>query len=136
MPISGLGSVTGVAGTQYNFTKMTNAQLLMATSAMYADGSISQSDAAELSAKAQGVDTANPNDPQTVAETLSDPTQRNVLGLLQTQLNWVSAHPADTTSATQLSSIIQSLNAYQTDHSAGCSAVNKSSIGTTISTTA
>lgn len=115
MAISALGSA--VSSTQYDFTKMTNAQLLTATSALYANGSLSQSEAAQLSAKAQGVDNANPTDPQSVAQTLSDPAQRNVLGLLQTQYNWISAHPADTTSATQLSSLIQKLTEYQTGNS-------------------
>ena len=115
MAISALGSA--VSTTQYDFTKMTNAQLLTATSTLYANGRLSQNEAAQLSAKAQGVDNANPTDPRSVAQTLSDPTQRNVLGLLQTQYNWISAHPADTTSATQLSLLIQKLTEYQTGNS-------------------
>jgi hypothetical protein len=136
MSISGLGSAAGVSGLQYDFTKMTNAQLLKATSALYANGSLSQSEAAQLSAKAQGVDNANPTDPQSVALTLSDPTQRNVLGLLQTQYNWVSAHPADTTSAPQLSSLLQSLTEHQIGKAGGSSTASPSTIGGIISTTA
>ena len=137
MSISGLGSVTGVFGTQYNFANMTNAQLLTATSALYANGSLTQSQAAQLSAKAQGVDNANPAKPQSVGQILSDPTQRNVLGLLQTQYNWASAHPADSTgnsSAAQLSSLIQALTKYQIGNSAGSSTANQT--GGIISTTA
>ncbi len=139
MSISGLGSVTGVSGTQYNFTNMTNAQLLTATSALYASGSLTQSQAATLSAKAQGVDNANPTNPQSVGQILSDPTKRNVLGLLQTQYNWASAHPADSTgnmSATQLSSLLQSLAEHQTGQAAGSSTASPSTIGGIISTTA
>jgi hypothetical protein len=139
MSISGLGSVIGASGAQYDFTKMTNAQLLTAANALYANGSLTQSEAATLSAKAQGVDNANPTNPQSVGQILSDPTQRNVLGLLQMQYNWASAHPADNTgnsSATQISSLIQALNEYQNGNSAGSSTANQSTIGAIISTTA
>ena len=139
MTISGLGSATGVSGTQYNFTQMTNSQLLTATSSLYANGSLTQSEAATLSAKAQGVDNANPTNPQSVGQILSDPTQRNVLGLLQTQYNWASAHPAESTgnsSAAQLSSLIQSLTKYQIGNSACSSTANQSTTGGIISTTA
>jgi hypothetical protein len=123
MAISALGSAASSA--QYDFTKMTNAQLLTAASALYANGSLSQSEAAQLSAKAQGVDNANPTNSQSVAQTLSDPTKRDVLNLFQMQYDWISAHGADTTSTTQLSSLIQKLNEYQTG--------NLRSLGSTLS---
>lgn len=56
---SGTSPIQSSDGT-YDFTHMTNAQLLTAAGALSANGSLSQSEAAQLSAKAQGVDDANP----------------------------------------------------------------------------
>jgi hypothetical protein len=54
---SGLGSVTGVSGTKYDFTNMTNAQAYAAANQLYSAGQITVGEQAQIQIMAQGGDT-------------------------------------------------------------------------------
>jgi hypothetical protein len=86
MSIAGLGGLSSL-GDQYNFTSMTNAQLLSAAHSLGAEGKISSLDEAQLVATASGADsTPISGEPESVANVLQDPTKRNFVGDYQMQL--------------------------------------------------
>ncbi len=84
MSIAGVGSASGSVGTQYDFTKMTNSDLLDAAHQLGSEGKISLQDEAQLVGIASGVDNASPdgNSP-TVSDYLSSSTQTNFLDYLR-----------------------------------------------------
>jgi hypothetical protein len=84
MGTAGIGSALSSADTQYNFTSMTNKQLINATSSLLGAGKISASDADELSQIAQGVDSVPiSGSSPSVSQTLSDSSQHNFIAQLQ-----------------------------------------------------
>ena len=70
MAISGLGSVAGVSGTQYDFTNMTNSQADAAAQTLFSEGKISGQSENRLCMLASGANMLAIN-PTTGA---SDPT--------------------------------------------------------------
>jgi hypothetical protein len=93
MSIAGLGSVLGAVGTDYNFTKMTNKQFLSAVNSLASDGKISQTDAAQLGAIAEGVDSVpiSGSSPST-QQVLSDTSSHDFLSEVQNTNNWVDSN--------------------------------------------
>jgi hypothetical protein len=84
MSISGLGSVTGVSGTQYDFTNMTNAQAYSAANQLGNAGKITVGEQAMLMQMAQdgGSLTACPPGPKAatyIADNMSSTTPQNYL---------------------------------------------------------
>ena len=84
MGVAGIGSSLGTVGAKYDFTKMTNQQMLDASKELFGEGKITADQAVELTLTASGGNSLSikGNNP-TVAQSLSDPTQRNRLGLLR-----------------------------------------------------
>ena len=54
MGVAGIGGALGSAGTQYDFTKMTNPQLYNAASTLESEGKISHFDAGALMGMGSG----------------------------------------------------------------------------------
>jgi hypothetical protein len=114
MGIAGIGSTLGSVGTQYDFTKLTNSQLLAAAQKLGSEGKISAQDVAQLSFVAQGVDSTPIDRSQvvSVAQTLADPTQKNWIAYFQESSNW--QHSAGgTVGVATTDSILKDLQTYQ-----------------------
>ena len=78
--------IGSLSGSQYDFTKMTDAELLSASRSLRSEGKISVSAEAELMGIASGVDTYDPNSHgNSVAQSLADATEKNFLGYLRQQ---------------------------------------------------
>lgn len=84
MGVAGIGSALSSLGSQYDFTKMTNQQLFDAANQLGSEGKISQTEAANLSWIAQGVDSVPISGPShSVQQILAEPTQHNFIKELQ-----------------------------------------------------
>ena len=112
MDVSGIGNSLNSAGTQYDFTKMTNQQFLTAVQDLGSEGKISQSDAAQLSFIAQGVDSVPINGPSpSVQSILADPTQHNFISELQG--DDYGANTPGAVGGAMYNSMLNDLKAYQ-----------------------
>ncbi len=114
MSIAGLGSLASL-GSQYDFTSMSNSQLLDAAHNLASQGEISTSDESQLVAIASGVDSCSVSGTNpSVNEVLQDPTQKNFIDQLNEQLAWDQSN--NSTSAASLDkTLLADLNHYQTD---------------------
>ena len=88
MALTGIGG--GRAGLQYDFTKLTNQQILDTSKELLGEGKINNDEAVELALYASGGDYVpiDGNSPS-VASVLNDRTQRNLLGILS---EWSAAN--------------------------------------------
>jgi hypothetical protein len=112
MGIAGIGSALSAVDTQYNFTSMTNQQLLDASNTLFSEGKISESDADQLSQIAQGVDSVPISGPsQSVSQTLSDSTQHDFIAQLQG--DDYSANLAGSVGGDLYNSTLAALQSYQ-----------------------
>lgn len=83
MGVAGIGNSLGTVGAQYDFTKMTNQQMLDASEELFGEGKITADQAVQLTLTASGGNSLSiKGDNPTVAQSLSDPAQRNLFGLL------------------------------------------------------
>jgi hypothetical protein len=84
MSAAGVGSVSGATGSGYDFTNMTNKQFLSAVKFLEADGKISQTDADQLGAIAEGVDSVPISGPSpSVQQILNDTSSHDFISELQ-----------------------------------------------------
>ena len=91
MTITGLGSVTGVSGTKYDFTNMTNAEASAAAGKLGDEGKITVGEQAQLQIMAQGGGSMScTNDPAKAAtyfsDNMSSTTPQNYLTDVSNQL--------------------------------------------------
>jgi hypothetical protein len=91
-------NITSGLGNQYDFTKMTSAELRSAAKSLQSEGKISIKAEAELIGVASGVDVAPTNrsnvaGEDSVAKSLADPTQKNFLSYLEQAYQWQSSQP-------------------------------------------
>jgi hypothetical protein len=114
MGIAGLGTSLGSIAMQYDFTKMTNRQLFNAAQALGSEGKISQTDASQLSAIAQGVDSTPVDRSQvvSVAQILNDPTQHDFVTHLEDTSASMHSTPGSVGTA-MVDSMLKDLQAYQ-----------------------
>jgi hypothetical protein len=93
---------------------MTNRQLYNAVETLGTEGKISQTDASQLSAIAQGVDSTPIDRSQvvSVAQTLNDPTQPNFIADLEDQSVSMHSTPGSVGTA-MVDSMLKDLQAYQ-----------------------
>jgi hypothetical protein len=110
MGVAGIGSALS---TQFDFTKMTNNELLSAAHQMGDEGGISSGDEIQLVGIASGVDSCPINGiASSVSDTLKDPTQHNFIDILNQDL--ISATREGMTKAADLDqSVLADLNQYQ-----------------------
>ncbi len=114
MGVAGIGGALASAGTQYDFTKMTNRQLYNAASTLESEGKISHDDAGALISIAQGIDYAPISGPgQSVAQILADPTQHNFIE--EVQGDNYGAHMGGSFSPIPYDSMLKDLESYQTN---------------------
>jgi len=114
MGVAGIGSSLGSIAMQYDFTKMTNRQLFNAVETLGSEGKISQTDASQLSAIAQGVHSTPVDQSQvvSVAQILNDPTEHNFIADLEDQST--SMHSTSGSVGTAMvDSMLKDLQVYQ-----------------------
>jgi hypothetical protein len=113
---AGIGSALASAGSQYDFTKMTNQQFFNAVNTLGSEGKISQNDTANLSAIAQGIDSVPISGPSPTAQQfLADPTQHNFI--LEVQGDDYGAHLGGSIvpgGASLYDDLLKDLETYQT----------------------
>jgi hypothetical protein len=114
MSISGLGSVTGVSGTKYDFTNMTNAQAYAAADQLGNAGKITVDQQSQVMNMAQGADTMNPANSGTASFTdnLKSTTPQNFLAQISTDIA-ADIRENNTKSAARDSALLTALSAYQ-----------------------
>jgi hypothetical protein len=119
MSISGLGSVTGVSGTKYDFTNMTNAQAYAAAGKLGDEGKITVLEQSQLQAMAQGVDRMNPANSGTTyfTDNLKSTTPQNfftnVSNKLASDLRSPDPSGINTTLIATDKALLTALSAYQ-----------------------
>lgn len=137
MAISGLGTVTGLSGTQYDFSNMTNAQAAEASDTLLAQGKISTNEAAEIKEYASlggtdtipfGSDAAEGN--AYIAASLSSSTPHNYIDTMKESLAWAQANHADQAAAT-FQGLLNVMESYQA--TTGASSTDQSTTGAIIS---
>jgi len=121
MSVSTIGALSGLSGTTYNFTNVTNAQFLQEVKSLYEKGLLSGDQASLLSCDACGGDSL-PIDgqPSSVSQALSDPTTHDFISVFQLQDNWMHANPGSVGTALY-DSIVRALQAYQGNQVGGSS---------------
>jgi hypothetical protein len=114
MGVAGLGTSLGSIAMQYDFTKMTNRQLFNAVQTLGSEGKISQTDASQLSAIAQGVDSTPVDRSQvvSVAQILNDPTQHDFVAHLEDTSASMRSTPGSVGMAL-VDSMLKDLQTYQ-----------------------
>lgn len=103
-------------GAQYDFTNMTNAELLRAAKSLHKEGKISDRSEAELIGVASGVDYAEidrSSHTDGVAKSLADTTQKDFLAYLQHAYQGSAATPGSKGSEIYLNALNE-LSKYQT----------------------
>jgi hypothetical protein len=143
MAISGLGSVAGVSGTQYDFTNMTNSQADAAAQTLFSEGKISGQSENRLCMLASGANmlainpTTGASDPTAQASMeaarLSSTTTSNYIDTIKTALasdNYFNA----TKEAAIDSNLLADMETYQSTGTS--STATQSRTGGIISTTA
>jgi hypothetical protein len=113
MGLSGIAGIGSSLGTDYDFTKMTNAQLLNAANKLGSEGKISELDASQLAFIAQGVDSVPISGPSpSVSQILSDPTQQNFVDELQNIVSSMNSQPGSVGTG-MYESMLKDLQTYQ-----------------------
>jgi hypothetical protein len=113
---SGLGAVTGVSGTQYDFTNMTNAQAYAAAGQLGDEGKISVLEQSQLQAMAQGGGSLsiNPSEPGTTyfSDNMKSTTPQNYLTNVSNQLS-ADIRGQNAKGIAMDSALLTALSAYQ-----------------------
>ena len=114
MSISGLGSVTGVSGTKYDFTNMTNAQAYAAANQLGNAGKITVDQQSQVMNMAQGADTINLANSGSAyfADNLKSTTPQNFLAQISNDIA-ADVRENNTKSAARDSALLTALSAYQ-----------------------
>lgn len=94
MSAAGLGSVLSSSGSGYDFTSMTNKQFLSAVNSLEGEGKISQTDADQLGAIAEGVDSVPITGPSpSVQQVLGDTSSHDFLAEVQNLYSSIETRP-------------------------------------------
>jgi hypothetical protein len=138
MSISGLGGVTGVSGTQYDFTNMTNRQAATAATQLSSEGKLTAAAAGTLWMTASnGGNDSIPIDPTKqatwTADSLSSTTHSNYVDTVNGMLAYASYSQNNKAVATD-NELLAAMAENQSN--AASSTANQSTIGGIISTTA